>query len=230
MELMISPTKLSTFNQCPYKFKILYVDNRRSLFKAEYEFGRKIHDIIAEYYRILPDAATPSEVPNFLGQAIKRVAGYLDENIVKYLSGFEKFEKQRISWHINPKPLAFEKEFVKGRLHGVIDAIFKRNDETIIVDWKTGMTRDPSLDEHLKIQGNMYMYLTGAKEIYFVFIRYNSWHKLMYDENFIKDKLTKLVEAINTNSYPRKEGPQCERCEVNLHCYFDKYSIKWWWL
>ena len=230
MDLMISPTKLSSFNQCPYKFKILYIDNRRPIAKPEYDFGRRIHGIIAEYYRLLPEDATPNEVPNFIGQAIKRTIGYLDENIVKYLSAFEKFEKQRLSWHINPKPVAFEKEFVKGRIHGIVDAIFKRGDETIVVDWKTGMARDPTVDEHLKIQGHMYMYLTGAKEIYFVFLHYNTWHKLTYDENYIKDKLEKLIEAMNTGNYPRNEGLHCERCEVNLHCYFDKYGLKWWWL
>lgn len=226
--MLISPTMLSTFNTCPYKFKIIYVDERRPLPKPEYEYGKRIHAIIAEYYRLLPEDATPSDIPIALGQAIKRVMGTIDENVVKYLKGFEDFEKQRITWHINPKPIMFETEVKKGYIQGVIDAVFKKNGDNVIVDWKTGMIRDPNVDEHLKIQGNLYMYLMNAKEIYFVFIRYNTWHKLTYDESFILDKLSKFVDALNKKEFPRKEGGQCERCEVNLHCYFDKYGIKWW--
>lgn len=228
MSLVVSPTMLSTFNTCPYKYKILYVDRRVPLTKPEYEFGKKIHAIIAEYYKLLPEDATPNDIPITLGQAIKRVVGTVDEAIVKYLSGFEEFERHRLSWHINPKPVAFEVEMRRGHLCGVVDAIFKRNGENIVVDWKTGLVRDPSVDEHLKIQGNIYMYLTGAREIYFIFIRYGMWHKLVYDENFITSKLSRFAEAVSRNDYPRNEGPACERCEVSLHCYFDKYGIKWW--
>ena len=226
--MMISPSKLSTFNVCPYKFKLLYIDERKPLYKPEFEFGKKIHSIIAEYYRLLPQEATPSDIPMCLGQAIKRVIGNIDEGIVRYLKGFEDFEKQRLTWHINPKPLLFETEVKRGYLHGIIDAVFRRGNDKIIVDWKTGMTRDPNVDEHLKIQGNLYMYLLGAKEIYFIFIRYNTWHKLNYEEEFILGKLKEFIDAYNTKNFPRKEGSECERCEVNLHCYFDKYGLKWW--
>jgi hypothetical protein len=225
---MISPTMLSVFNECPYKFKIIYVDNRRPMYKPEFEFGKTIHRIIAEYYKLLPSDATPSDVPMILGSAIKRVMGYLDENVVRYFRCFENFEKQRLSWHINPKPLFFEAEVKRGQLRGVIDAAFKRNGQTIIVDWKTGMDRDPTVDERLKIQGNFYMYLLDAKEMYFVFIRHSTFHKLTYDEDFLREKLKAFLDACNKNDYQRREGHHCERCEVNLHCYFDKYGLRWW--
>jgi len=224
----ISPTMISTFNTCPYKFKILYVDKRLPLYKPEYEFGRKIHMIIAEYYKLLPDDAVPSDVPITLGQAIKRVFSNVDEYIVKYMRPFEEFEKQRLTWHINPKPILFEKEIVKGNIHGVVDAVFKRNNDVIVVDWKTGMIRDPTIDEHLKIQGNTYMYLLDAKEIYFLFIKYGVWHKLLYDEVYLKNKLEEFITAVKNNKYSRRNGPHCSRCEVNLHCYFDKYRLEWW--
>ena len=226
--MMISPTMLSTFNECPYKFKVIYVEERRPLFKPEFEFGKRVHRIIAEYYKILPHDATPRDVPMILGNAIKKVVGYVDENLVRYFKGFEDFEKRRLSWHVNPKPLLVEAEVKKGRLHGIIDAAFKRNEHTIVIDWKTGMVREPAMDEHLKIQGNFYMHLMGASEMYFVFLRYGSWHKLTYDEAFLAEKLRALLEAIDGNSYPRKRGRQCERCEVNLHCYFDEHELKWW--
>jgi len=228
--MLISPSAISTFNTCPYKFKILYIDNRKPLYKAEFEFGKKIHSIIAQYYKLLTNDITPNEVPSFLAIAIKKVIGNADENIIKYLKGFEEFEKQRLLWHINPKPMLIESEITKGNITGVIDAMFKRNGENILVDWKTGSTRDPNIDEHLKIQGNIYMYLTNAKEMYFIFIRYNTWHKIVYDENFILEKLKNFIEAYNNKNFPRNEGQHCERCEVNLHCYFDKYNLKWWYL
>jgi len=226
--VLISPTTLSTFTECPYKFKILYVDSRRPLFKPEYEFGRRVHAVIAEYYRLLPDDATPSDVPMVLGQAIKRVFGVVDEAVVRYLRGFESFERQRLSWHINPKPLAFEAEVRRGQLRGVVDAIFKRQGEIVVVDWKTGMARDPTMDDHLRIQGNVYMYLTGAREIYFIFVRYGTWHRLVYDEEYLRGVLSRFLEAYNKGDYRRREGPHCERCEVGLHCYFDRYGISWW--
>jgi hypothetical protein len=122
----------------------------------------------------------------------------------------------------------FEREVVKGYLRGIVDAVFRRGNETVIVDWKTGMARDPTVDEHLKIQGNVYMYLLNAREIYFIFLRFNDWHRLSYDEAFIAGKLKAFVDAFNSRSYPRNEGAHCDRCEVNLHCYFDKHRLRWW--
>lgn len=227
MKLLVSPSQLNTYFECPYKYKLAYIDLAKPLYKAEYEFGRKVHEVIRLYYTSIPDVITPSDVPIYLSKAWKTVFGEVDERGIRYMDGFMRFESERISWNVNPKPIAIEREYVKGWLHGIVDAVFSRGKDIVIVDWKTGMARNPTLDETLMVQGNVYMYLVGASEIYFVFVRYGTYHKLAFNERFLMNKLNYFLTSIKQNTFARNEGEHCERCEFNIHCYFDKYGIDW---
>lgn len=224
---LISPSQVNTFFACPFKYKLAYIDLAKPLFKPEYDFGRKVHLVIKSYYDAIPDSLTPSDVPIYLSKAWKSVFGEVDDRGIRYMDGFMKFEVQRLSWHVNPRPIAVEREYRRGKLHGVVDAVFMRGSDRVIVDWKTGMTRDPTMDEALMVQGNMYMLLVGASEMYFVFVRYGVYHKLEFNEPFIADRLRKFVDSVREGVFERREGEHCERCEYSLHCYFSKYSLDW---
>jgi CRISPR/Cas system-associated exonuclease Cas4 (RecB family) len=226
--MIVSPTAINTFLECPYKYYLAYEKLATPLYKPAYEFGRKIHSVIAEYYRSLPQYLTPNEVPMYLSIAVKKV-GIDAETYKRYLDNFVAFEKQRLSWNINPKPLAIEKEIVKRPFKGIIDAMFKKGNETVIVDWKTGFTRqNPIRDEQLMIQGNIYLYLTDAKELYFIFLSYGHYEKIEYNESFLRSRIVKFLDAIKTRSFPKVLDERCRNCEFNAHCLLEEYKLKWW--
>jgi len=226
--MIVSPTAVNTFLECPYKYYLAYEQLLTPLYKPVYDFGRKIHAMIAEYYNSLPEYLTPNEVPMYLSIAVKKVGIDVD-TYRRYLDNFVAFEKQRLSWNISPKPLAIEKEFVKKPFKGVIDAMFKKGKDIVIVDWKTGFTRhNPIRDEQLTLQGNIYLYITGAKELYFIFLSYGHHEKLEYDENFLRNKIVKFLEAIKTKNFPKVLDERCRNCEFNAHCLSEEYKLNWW--
>lgn len=224
----ISPSKINTFFECPYKYYLSYVENLKPLYKPQYVFGSKVHEVIKKYYELIPDSITASEVPMYVSVAWKEVFGDVTESAYRYMDGFVKFESHRLLWNINPKPLAIEKEFARGRLKGVVDALFRRGNEYVVVDWKTGMVRNPYEHQYLLVQGNIYMYLTSASICYFVFVGYGDWREVKYDKTFLDNIVEKFVSSVDRGLFNRNKGEWCRLCEFNVHCYLKEYSINWW--
>jgi len=226
--MLISPTMINTFIECPYKYYLAYEKQLTPLWKPSYEFGRKLHATISEYYNSLHENITPNEVPLYLSIASKKT-GLNTEMYRRYLDNFVEFEKQRLSWHINPKPIAIEKEFTRKPFKGIIDAMFRKGDNNIIVDWKTGFVKsNPARDEQLTLQGNIYLYLTGAKELYFIFLAYGHYEKVEYSEEFLRNRIVKFLEALKTRNFPKVLDERCKLCEFNAHCLSEEYKVVWW--
>lgn len=219
---MISPSKLNTFIECPYKYFLIYVKNVKPIHKLSYDFGSKIHSIISRYYQLIPDSIVPGEIPSYLSKAAKEY-GELDSATEIYLRNFVRFEENRLSWNISSKPVAIEKRYVKDSFEGTVDAVFRRGNEYVIVDWKTGFHSDV-YNEKIAIQGMIYLYITGASRVYFVYLRTGEVFEVKFDYGFLNPYLEKFKQA----SYSRVEGEHCKTCEVSLHCYVDKWGLTPW--
>ena len=226
--MLISPTMVNTFIECPYKYYLAYEKMVNPLWKPSYEFGSKLHAVVKEYYNGIGGNITPNEVPLYLSIAVKKV-GIDVEMYRRYLDNFAQFEKQRLTWHINPKPISVEKEYVRKPFKGVVDAVFRGRDGVVIVDWKTGFHKvNPVRDEQLMLQGNIYMYLVGAREMYFIFLSYGHHEKVEYNEGFLRGKVMEFVEALKKNSFERIVDDRCKQCEYNIPCFFEMYNVGWW--
>jgi CRISPR/Cas system-associated exonuclease Cas4 (RecB family) len=225
--MLISPTMLNTFIECPYKYYLAYVEYLKPQWKPAYEIGKNLHTIIENYYKELTDSITPSEVSLYVSSVVKRLN--LDPELYKtYLNNFVKIEQQRLSWHINPKPLAIEQEYIRPPFRGVIDAMFMKGNDKVIIDWKTGFHKpNPIRDKQLMVQGNIYLYITGAKEVYFAFLSYGNIEKVMYDEDELKPVLRDFFTSIKTYDYPRMIGENCKNCEYNIPCFMRMWNVRW---
>jgi CRISPR/Cas system-associated exonuclease Cas4 (RecB family) len=229
MAKMISFSAIQTYSDCPYKYYLAYVEELMPLRREEYEFGHLIHQVIRTYYELIPSAMTPKEIRIYLAQSAKR-AGIDPSSKLYMLENFVRFEEQRLMWNISTKPLAIEKEFEKPPLHGVVDALFVNlNGEKMVVDWKTSLKTDKSWEAY-KLQGNIYMYLTGAKKAIFYGLSRGNTLEFEYEENYLRKRLEEFYSAIKEKRFDRRIGEQCYTCEYNIHCYsrmwgFDAHEL-----
>jgi hypothetical protein len=215
---LVSYSKMATYNECPFKFYLAYVLQEKPLYKPAYAFGQEVHRIIAEYYRTLPDAVTPKEVSMYVTQTAKRLGldAYLNTSL---LQNFIRFEEDRLSWHINPKPIAIEKHYVKEPFEGVVDALFMSKKGVVVVDWKTSLYKGMVGWERMRLQANVYMYLTGASRALFYGLVQGRAEEFEYDEGYLMGQVKAFKENILSNNFQRNIGEHCYSCEYNIQCF-----------
>lgn len=226
---LYSPSKINSFLTCPKQYQLKYKFKVRELPTPDYfRFGSDIHKIIRRYYENIPENVSPKEVSLFISQAIKKVSAEISDKLLQHIRGFTKFEECRLSWHVNPKPVLIEKEIKKPPFHGIIDAMFRKDSESIVVDWKSGYGWNPQLDEKMLIQGNIYRYLTHASHVYFIFVRYNKWLEIPKPDEKLVRKIKIAIEGIESGVNNRVEGWHCRNCGVNIYCNFEKRGWTLW--
>lgn len=227
----ISPSALYLWKQCPFKFYLHYRRYPKLPAHPDYrdvlDFGSIVHEVIAEYYRNIPKSITPDGAKTLLAEIFNKKwpsnLAHLRTRAEDQLLNFLRFEKRRLSWGINPRPIAVEEEFRKPPLHGIVDALFKApNGELIVVDWKTG--RGVRLTPEIVFQMNVYLYLTSASRAYVVFLETGDWYEVKYTV----DVRSIANELISSSSYPRRPGKWCSTCEYQLSCFHLSGRIRRW--
>ena len=229
--LPLSPSGFSTFQTCPFKFwaqknpKIIPLPQKDNIYAV---FGTNFHKLVAEYY-LKVMKAEEFDIENIhptLSDVIGEQTPILGiENINKgyttHLRNFEEFEEDRImnKWKI----LDVEKRIVSKGLKGFVDAIFRDNDNNIIVvDWKTGKWRDEFL-----MQGYIYKLLSKADKVMF-FQSLNGFEHKLKEKDLMKGKgmaqgiLKQMRQGINE----RRKNFFCKNCEYGLFCSLSKIKMK----
>lgn len=179
-----SYSKLACFEQCPYKYKLIYLDNHRvDNDTIATSFGTLIHHIEEEIGNCIKDKK-PIDYPKLLNEFDTEVK----EIETKYAKDFHSVDKSnrtykdkatyyrdfgiyRLEKRCNDNPeleiINLEKEFYlefDGYLfHGFIDRIFKYKDTYIIEDIKT--YPKPILPNDLKIPLQHVIYSLALKSI-----------------------------------------------------------------
>lgn len=152
-----SYSKLATFEQCPYKYKLIYLDNH--YIKNDTiatDFGTLVHHIEEEIGKSLKENKKPdypflinefkekmveieNKYPNDFYLLDKSNRTYADKRDYYINTGIYRLEK-RVKEN-NLKVVALEKEFYLQfgdyNFHGFIDRILKNGDQYIIEDIKT---------------------------------------------------------------------------------------------
>lgn len=231
----ISPTGINIYRKCPRAF-YFYTRKYPKLeppFKEPLLLGTAVHEIIAHYYDIMPDDIVPGDVKIWVRKSMvekwKPEYEPVRQRIENQLLTFINFEKRRLSWHINPKPVAVEKEYTKNCVHGIVDAIFRKNGEKIIVDWKTGRST-ATLTDDIIVQLNVYMWLTGADRAYVLFLEYGNFEELT--RSFDVEEV--VQEILTDRRYVPIRSDKCKFCQYQIPCLvldgkisFNKISM-WW--
>lgn len=230
VEFFLSPSSINDFLQCPAKFWYSRKYKPLPVKTEAMKSGLLLHKIIATYYKLLPNNLTPSECFIYIRKAIEEVLGTQSLNTIMkkfgwHLSKFEKFEKERLSWHVDVRPIAVEREFIRPPFKGIVDAIFKKNNKTIVVDWKSGRAPN-TLPDYYTIQGCIYASLTNADEVIFYFLTSGRFIRVTYgDCTRAKDIISKVIQDIKNGVFEWRPGSHCDICPYQIPCYIERYKL-----
>ena len=142
--LRLSPSSVGTYINCPYKYKLRYVDKIQSnIVVPHLEKGKQIHSEIERFYNTLPKEKkiTPVVLENhkevFDKETYKKYTEHFD--------GFVEMNKQILqnlpeNMKDYIKPIAVEEKMYDENMDmvGIIDAVYCDEKSVLILDFKTG--------------------------------------------------------------------------------------------
>lgn len=208
--MIISPAMLKIFEECPQKYKFMYVD-KISLPQNKYFFekGKKIHAIASYYIK----GFDVSKLENALNETERKIWNYLKS------TEYFKYEFLKSEYQLNMK---IAECWIGGRL----DALVKDENNYYILDYKTGeIPKNPEFD----YQTMIYLLCADKKiknydSLSFVYLdlKNNSEYKIQFTDELkamYKEKLSKtLKQLVLTTNYKQKmlqdNKCNCDYCKI----------------
>jgi len=225
-----SISKIGAFEQCPYKFKLQYIDKIK-VKKDNFHLlkGSLVHKILEENFNYNIDTKeynlSETDIKNItqkvkdfeysdLGQKIKKLIQYstLEEDFAldKNLTLCDFWDKEVM-------------------LRGSADLYYTKDNIGYIFDYKTG--KDHSKEKEFGItQGTMYAIYLFIKypkikniNAYFVFIEHNTYKKINFKREHFKEYIkvfyNKIKNIETTKHFIEKTSILCEYCDYyKTHC------------
>ncbi len=186
----LSPSSISTFQQCPLKYKYSRIDKMQEPPTEATLRGNFVHSILEEMYGFPPETRTLNNVKNIAKEIWE---GEYLEKVSPYVRGEEALRLFRWSswWCVenlfkmeNPSELHFEgietelNDKIDGvAIKGFIDRWRRTPDGIIVGDYKTGKSPAPRFQEDKYFQLFLYAYVLEmqlgekVKEIELLFIK-----------------------------------------------------------
>lgn len=235
--LYISYTHLSTYQQCPLKYKFHFIDGLGTLYRQErpyFSFGDSVHQALAKFFRINDfSQRTLDMLQNLLKQSwnSKGYASKEEEADWKSqaLSVLGKFYKTADT---KAKPLYLEDFFhisiVDNILAGRIDRIDKTADGYEIIDYKTNRTLPSAENLEDDLQLAIYQlacakkYKIIANKLSFYFLNFDQKMTLTRNEADISKTEKKILSLSDTiradKEFKPTPNPFCNWCDYNVIC------------
>lgn len=206
--MIISPAMLNIFEECPQKYKFMYVD-KISLPQNKYFFekGKKIHAIASYYIK---------------GFDVSKLENALTENekkIWKYLKSTEyfKYELLKSEYQLN---LRLTNSWIGGRL----DALVKDKNNYYILDYKTGeIPKKPEYDYQTMIYllcADKFLKIYESLCFVYLDLKNNSECKIQFTEDLKKEyvqRLSNTLKNITSVTNYRKNKLQDVKCNCDYY-------------
>jgi len=240
--LYLSPSKIGTYKQCPFKYKCECDPQIKKAYKQDHPdptFGNLIHACMTDYFLLPEEKRTHNELRKFFKEKFMK-------NYSKHLSIFKN--QETINHYVEEAKRQFrvflDSELSKGSLlpmkekllkfsidndlifMGLVDRVDIKNDELTIIDYKTGRFRD-EFDTDRRFQVDCYEYLISKK-----FPEYKIVKKLLFflkenkiieysikDINQIEKQILKIASTINNdNKLLPIKNRLCGFCDYRSLC------------
>lgn len=211
-------SKINTYLKCPRLFWFKYVKGYEEPATPAMEFGKTVHRIIGEMIdtKRLPDLNLefPDEKTAMLAQKMITIS----KNFLGSLNIVHEFGAE-LSFGLTKDFKLTEFDSGEALFHGIIDyvAIIEGVDDLIqlVVDWKTGFSRNDPLQLELYMLAFETRYQTKGV---FVNLR-NGNVQLVEKDETAKEKLFNLVYMIEGDElFEQNVGRQCKRCYFEEIC------------
>jgi len=235
----LSYSRIAVYDDCPKRYKFIYVDKLPTMERSYFSFGNSIHKALEIFYHPEKNFVRTKKPP--LEYLLKLLdehwisAGYRTEYQEKKakeeaLQILRKLYRETI-FGFHPAYLV-EKSFSfrlgEFKVVGKIDRIDQTSDGYIIIDYKTSRTLPRFFKEIDLLQP--IIYYIGAKEflglekvdyVSLYFVRFNKKVKFDISEELLKKgkgKIIQVGEAIQRSEFPTKADGSCSTCEFKNIC------------
>ncbi len=237
-EFHLSFSRIAIYDNCPMRYKFIYVDKLSTMPRGYFSFGSTIHKVLEIFYH--PDK-------NFIKQKrppLEYLMELLDEHWISdgYKGGEEeRARKEAIDllkkiyreniFGFSPA-YEVEKNFSfnldKFKVIGRIDRIDKVGNAYKIIDYKTNRILPKFFREIDLLQPIIY-YIAGKEALHLpkietvslLFVRYNKEISFDLNDRLVekgKEKIIRTGEQILANNFEPKVGKNCSTCEFRDIC------------
>lgn len=229
----LSISKVQTFEQCPFKYKLTYIDLIPTEKTEPLQKGEDLHKIFEEVIKKKP--TTLLELRKLLDT--HRLSGKYKDQIENFYEFNEKISQEgkvKIPEFVELE--LFDKE---ENIIGIVDRVDKTKQNLIILDYKTGKEH-PIGDHYFQLGVYVYLFEKLHKSVATHWgIFYSATGKLMIekvDRKVVKESIEKLrrmgVEIKTSKDYPKCPSALCGWCPFyQKHCegFGEKYTGEKFW-
>jgi putative RecB family exonuclease len=249
MSKIYSHSRLSTFEQCPFKFKLRYIDKIKPAIERTIEshLGSAVHETLEWLYEQVMNKHIPTIDEIITDYAVRWQDTYSKDTLIvkKQLTQKDYFNKGvqfLINYYtknhpFNDNTLETEKKILielneNYKLQGFIDRLVHNleKDEYEIHDYKTA--NNLPLKEKIENDRQLALYSIAIKELFgddkkVILV----WHYLAHNQKIIsrrtnqqlanlKKETIYLIEKIeSTENFPSKKSILCNWCEYKNYCH-----------
>lgn len=222
----LSKSQIQMFLDCPFKWKLCYIDDMKSISSPQQNRGKEIHSKIETFYKDVTLKETKeSKIPTIIPKDNKDIEEFI------------KFENTRIKDCTDEKgefkldlfkPL-YQELWIEDEellLRGFIDAVFLDKKGIIIIDWKTGKYRPYALDKY-RFELAVYKELFERKfkkKVAMWGILFLDAGKLFLEDvdekhvNKMYNIVNKVRQEMKDGDYKKKYSYFCKTCEFKHLC------------
>lgn len=237
----ISYSYVSSYNNCPYAFKLKYILNLPTKDNPIFFYGTCMHNVLRQMFAYLKDTGKPLE---FI-KATDILNSLWNKGVFDSREEEEKYRKNSYRalklfydkfYTGEEQPLYLEETFkaLVGNvvLSGRFDRIDKLGEDFKIIDYKTGQLKDPELvkeDMQLKIYAYAFekMHNVKAKEASLLFVDEGSEIVIKLDEAFysrlegeLKNFIDPTIIGVIAGKFDATPGNSCKFCAYQEICEF----------
>jgi RecB family exonuclease len=224
-------SKISVFNQCPFKFELSYIKKIKCFSYSEaLEKGSYVHKLLEDYVK----KEKTSFNFNLLDENKQKEAYAIFENTLPYLENkmkaavkteteldfkisILKDKDKYIPYSVNERKLSL--------FLGSIDLVLYEYDKITVIDWKTGKVPEKpnSLQMLMYVIAIFALTRVDTVDTIFYYVEHSVEKPFTFFRKDLQKLIKKLLEKIHAieveKEFNRKESPLCNFCDYRKEGY-----------
>jgi len=221
--MKLSYTKIKTYLECPYKFKLIYIDRIPQKPKSYFKFSSIIHHVLHKYH-FYQRSFNLEELLTCYNRTWEQRKGNLYQEGKRILIDYYKKMGNQIPYSSEQR---FSVRVGNNILIGKIDRIDKTGGEFSILDYKLNKNILTLKEIKDNLQLNLYtlgfFYLTNMipSKVGFYFLRHGRLlfvEKNKQDIEKTKNLINYTAKKIAREEFNPKEGKYCSWCDYKQYC------------
>lgn len=239
----ISPSSISTFQQCPLKFKFSKLDRLPSESTEAQVLGSFVHEVLEELFKCERKDRTENTAKR-LARELWSSKWFEEYDALKEKSDENEF-RWKAWWCIEnyfamEDPTSFDATGIEAKMNGEIDGVpifgiidrwHIEDDKIVVSDYKTGKKPRPQYEWEKKMQIAIYSMLLKAqtgmdvKRAELLYVKSGQFAKYELDSDLesevrveVKNTWEQVKSMCDSGVFETRTGPLCNWCDYQPIC------------